>query len=402
MTTFVDYVKEFGDLSFEQRPFCDVDCAILTELLYLEFDEICANPTDTVTIATLGKQFLAKKEMHQEDNAFLVTQPRLDLLEVCSQAPRFRELEMMYFVNEIDAKRDKQFAATTYQLNPHTHLIVFRGTDDTLIGWKEDFMLSYLTQVPAQAAAMDYLSRMTHTMKGNFYVSGHSKGGNLAIYAATMATYNKERLLSLYAFDSPGFHESFLQQEAFREIKEKLHYYIPTDAIVGEIMTRPVTPSIIKSRQHGLLQHDSSNWEVVDGKFTLLEETSNLSQIIKVTLSQWLEHRNVDELEFFVTHLFQIFEQANIASLNDLSQDFWGSLANIRKVVNELEPELKKTMDENLNHVMELAQKNIVEHQQEQFKSWQQQFDNWLHAITPEPIKQLFHQDDTITLTPPK
>ncbi|MCW6653617.1 DUF2974 domain-containing protein [Aerococcaceae bacterium NML210727] len=403
MGTLVQYITEFAPHSFAEYPMTAVDILLLTELLYLKFDYIIPiEATEALSLAKAGELFLENLEHHRENNAFLVTEHRVNTLKASFQSTRYAEIELFHFVNDISIMEEKQFAASTYRINQDTYLIVFRGTDDTLVGWKEDFNLSYSEEIPAQIEAAQYLEDIASKIDGNFYVSGHSKGGNLAIYAATTAHFNNERLLGVYSFDGPGFHPNFLQEKDFIAIADKIHYYIPQEAIVGEILTRNAQPTIIKSKQFGLLQHDPNNWEIdEEGQFVEVEETTALSVLIAETFKRWLNQRNNAELKRFFDTIFELFQQANITSLNDLTDNFWDCIRKLRSAISELNPELRDIIDSDLNALLDIAWNISKEHNVEQYRSWQQAFEEWFNSLKDATIARLFPNKDTITLSPP-
>ncbi|MCW6677439.1 DUF2974 domain-containing protein [Aerococcaceae bacterium NML180378] len=403
MGTLVQYITEFAPRSFAEYPMTAVDILLLTELLYLKFDHIIpTEATEALSLAEAGALFLENLEHHQKNNAFLVTDQRVNTLKASFQANRYAEVELFHFINDISIMEEKQFAASTYRISNDTYLIVFRGTDDTLVGWKEDFNLSYSDEIPAQTEAAQYLEDIVNKIEGNFYVSGHSKGGNLAIYAATTAHFDDSRLLGVYSFDGPGFHPNFLQEDNFIAIADKIHYYIPQEAIVGEILTRNAQPTIIKSKQFGLLQHDPNNWEIdEEGQFVEVEETTALSNLVAETFKRWLNQRNNAELKRFFDTIFELFQQANITSLNDLTDNFWDCIRKLRSAISELNPELRDIIDSDLNALLDIAWNISKEHNVEQYRSWQQTFEEWFNSLKDATIARLFPGKDTITLSPP-
>lgn len=177
MSNIFDYLTDVQYDSFYDIPLNELDILALTELTYLSFDNLLDQPVNRLSdVATRVPR----------ESTMLTNKERLQLLDQLSQHKRFKNSKLSNFVNEVDTELQKQFAAMTYRLNLDTYLIVFRGTDDSIIGWKEDFHMTYMKEIPAQRHALEYLEDFfTQHPKQKVMVAGHSKGGNLAVYAAS-------------------------------------------------------------------------------------------------------------------------------------------------------------------------------------------------------------------------
>ena len=394
MGTLIQYLQEYGNDSFDSRQISDVDILLLTELAYLAFDDIVPYAfSNKKTLCDVAEAFLQVSEQQHHDNAFLVSKDRIELLKATGETQRFRPVLMSGFINEINLNKEKQFAAIAYEFPDGNHLVVYRGTDDTIIGWKEDFNLSYAKEVPAQQQAALHLTQFALKNTGNFYVSGHSKGGNLAIYASVMADYEHERLLGTYSFDGPGFQQEFLDTPQFQQVINMIHYYIPEEAIIGELLYRSVDAIILKSRQFNLLQHNSLNWEVQEGAFVTSERTTNLSVIIAETFKQWLSTRQEEDLKKFFDTLFSLFDVAGISSLNELASDFWGYFKKLRTASADLDTELHQFIDQNLNDMVQIGMAKAKEVNLAQWQNWQTSVGEWFTQLKEKAVTPFKSED---------
>ena len=244
MGNLITYVQQYGAQTFEDKSLTDIDVLVLTEIAYLPFDEIVPKSfdvTEAISLEQLGKEFETIKEKEHENNPFMITSERIELLEVVSKSQRYKEIKVFGFMNDIDDERTKQFAAVCYQWEEENRWIIFRGTDETLIGWKEDFMMTYSDLIPAQTDAIEYLKKQAETFSGTLNVSGHSKGGNLSLYASAMQEEAiQNRIEQIYCWDSPGVHRSILGTEGYQRVVSKAKRYIPQDSIVGLMLESQV------------------------------------------------------------------------------------------------------------------------------------------------------------------
>ncbi|MDO4432863.1 MAG: DUF2974 domain-containing protein [Aerococcaceae bacterium] len=406
MTTLINYLQTIGTQSFTEQPLNATDILLLTELLYLPVDDVVPHSLDSfLSLEKIAISYLENHPQHFKNNAFLASEARAKLMEHVGQSTRFKHLKLAHFINEVHLEDEMQFAAATYQIDENHYLVVFRGTDDTLVGWKEDFKISYLQSIPAQQAAVNYLQQTLEQLDGHIYVSGHSKGGNLAIFAcAHLAPTQFERLIHIYAFDAPGFNATFLEKDSYRQLENKLSTYVPEDAIIGQLMQHASTPHVVKSRAFGLEQHNSLNWEIHEGDFVYLDKVSTLSLIIDQTFAQWLDNRNTEELQYFFDTIFDVFKQADIASLNELSNDFWGSLKAIQQAISTLNEKDRTYMTQSFQDVLTIAFALMKQHQTRNFsqhfsfESLSEKFNYWFND-SYKKIDQFFNPIITLNST---
>lgn len=363
MSTIFDYLKEVTYDSIYDRPFKELDVLALTELTYLPFGHILPQGDTT------GIQVRLSDAMDLIDRTrdFIVTDQHLQLVDELATSKRFKNIKLLNYVDEYDPDVQKQFAAMTYRLTMDVYLVVFRGTDDTLIGWKEDFHMTYMDHVPAQRRAASYLQNvMKEFSKGRFLVAGHSKGGNLATYACSyLPDHLFERVDAIYSYDAPGLNQAIIETEGYQRTSPNIRRFVPQGSIVGMMLEVPEPTTIVKSRAFGgFAQHDAFTWETKDLSFVTVTETSPDSQQTDLTLKQWVRETSADERKKFFDTFFGIFLDAGITSINDLT-DF-KQLAKAKEILQNAQD-----LDPTEREMLERLAKQLIDTRVKAWKDWQ-------------------------------
>lgn len=326
MGIIFDYLDQVAYDSIYDTPFNELDMLMLTEITYLPFDQIVSEQMSPDCSCRL---FEAAEKVPQ-DLSMLVTKNRLKLLEKTASSTRFKNIKLMGYVNDIDPDVQKQFAAMIFKIKPDSYVLTFRGTDDSIIGWKEDFHMTYMDQVPAQKTAVNYLRKAMDALPGQFILTGHSKGGNLASYAASQIEPEyQERIQSIYSYDAPGLNHSVITSQGYQTISDKIKRYIPQGSIVGMMLETPKQAQIVKSTAiGGLAQHDTFTWQISDQTFVLLDNLNPDSLQVDKTLKNWVDSVSDEELKDFFDLFFGLILDAGISSINDLTK-----LENFNKIL---------------------------------------------------------------------
>lgn len=330
MGIIFDYLDQVAYDSIYDTPFNELDMLMLTELTYLPFDQIVSDQMSPDCTCRL----LEAAEKVPQDLSMLVTKNRLKLLEKAASSTRFKNIKLMGYVNDIDPDVQKQFAAMVFKIKPDSYILTFRGTDDSIIGWKEDFHMTYMDQVPAQKTAVNYLRKAMDALPGQFILTGHSKGGNLASYAASQIEPEyQERIQSIYSYDAPGLNHSVITSQGYQTISDKIKRYIPQGSIVGMMLETPKQAQIVKSTAiGGLAQHDTFSWQIADQTFVLLDNLNPDSLQVDKTLKNWVDSVSDEELKDFFDLFFGLILDAGISSINDLTK-----LENFNKILTVFE-----------------------------------------------------------------
>ena len=363
MSTIFDYLKEVTYDSIYDRPFNELDVLALTELTYLPFGHIVPQGDTTGIPVRLSDAM----ELIDRTTDFIVSNQHLQLVDELATSKRFKNIKLLNYVDEYDPDVQKQFAAMTYRLSLDTYLVVFRGTDDTLIGWKEDFHMTYMDHVPAQKRAASYLQHvMKEFPKGRFLVAGHSKGGNLATYACSYLPDSLfERVDAIYSYDAPGLNKAIIETEGYQRTSPNIRRFVPQGSIVGMMLEVPEPTTIVKSSALGsFAQHDAFTWEIKDYSFVTVSETSPDSQQTDLTLKQWVRETSADERKKFFDTFFGIFLDAGITSINDLTD--LKQLAKAKEILQNAQD-----LDPTEREMLERLAKQLIDTRFQAWKKWQ-------------------------------
>ena len=348
MKNMLDYIKEFGHVSFEERAFSEIDALVLTELEYLPLEKVVPsdeNGENFVTVKEIAEYMQEHKQELFDENPMMITQERHEVSQVIADAPRFQSLKFFGVVSEWDKDTTKQFAAVTVEVEPSVRLVVFRGTDETLIGWKEDFLMTYSPLVAAQTDAKEYLAKQASLWGGDLMISGHSKGGNLAIYAAATQVEDVQlRIVDIFCFDSPGLYRSVLETKGYQNIVPLAMRYIPQDSLVGLMLESEVPYVIVKSNASGAMQHSAMTWEIEDGQFIKMEKLTKNSQLNDQTFKKWTESVSDEELELFWNVFFELLFSVGIDTVNDLYGQFMHYVQEFLKAAGNMDEEKRELL----------------------------------------------------------
>ena len=348
MKNMLDYIKEFGHVSFEERAFSEIDALVLTELEYLPLEKVVPsdeNGENFVTVKEIAEYMQEHKQELFDENPMMITQERHEVSQVIADAPRFQSLKFFGVVSEWDKDTTKQFAAVTVEVEPSARLVVFRGTDETLIGWKEDFLMTYSPLVAAQTDAKEYLAKQASLWGGDLMISGHSKGGNLAIYAAATQEEDVQlRIVDIFCFDSPGLYRSVLETKGYQNIVPLAMRYIPQDSLVGLMLESEVPYVIVKSNATGAMQHSAMTWEIEDGQFIKMEKLTKNSQLNDQTFKKWTESVSDEELELFWNVFFELLFSVGIDTVNDLYGQFMHYVQEFLKAAGDMDEEKRELL----------------------------------------------------------
>ena len=358
MTNIVDYIKWRGDLSFEVSPLNEVDNLIFSKLVYLDLEDIVPMDSD-MTIGQIAGLYHETKGIKKL--GALLNENFAKLLMIAGQSCRFKDVSVSHLVDYTCEETTIQFAAMTFKINDIISYIAFRGTDDTLVGWKEDFMMNFMETVPAQKESLDYINNVIGKKpKGKYYVGGHSKGGNLAVYASVHTDY-KDQILGIYNNDGPGFKESMTRSEKYHMVSDRMHTLVPKSSVVGMLLEHEESFEVVECRykRSGLLQHDGFTWHVLGTSFIHLPEVDDESKLMSKTIKGVLNTMTLDQRQAFTNAFFEVLSTNNQKSLLDIQSGHFKSLFAITKAYSALDDETKKLLRDVFNMMFDEGFKNL-------------------------------------------
>ena len=351
MGNIMDYISWRGDLSFEQSQFNEVDNLILACFSYVNLDGIPAVTKQTgIGLKKLTEEFMKLHTMKEleADKSFIRLAPFM-MMEM-AKSVRFGKCVVRNYVNDIVTEAEQQFAAMDIVLEDGTSYVSFRGTDDTIIGWKEDFNLS-TGVVPAQKRAIEYLQKISEHTDGMLRVGGHSKGGNLAIYGSVMCKSAHEKILEIYSNDGPGFSREFQELPEMKEMMPKIIRIIPEYSIIGTLLEHEKEPVIVASSSKGLLQHDGFSWEVQGPALVRRDSLNKTALRFIEILHKWIDGMDTEQKRLLIEDLFATLQASGYENLSEVQSGGLKSLAAMVKRVEKFAPESRGMMQELLTAI---------------------------------------------------
>lgn len=362
MANILDYLDWRGDLSFAERPFNEVDNLILAEISYLDFSGVVPRGfvAQPVSLQEAAQRYFAAHPT--TDMGVLVPDQIPVLVEKAAQSPRFQSLRLLGYVNEIDEETQTQFSALTILLPDGRAYVAFRGTDDTIVGWKEDFNMAFTPEIPAQKYALEYLKRVSSALAfSTLIVGGHSKGGNLAVYAAVFCGADvQKRISAVYNNDGPGFYASLLPLAEHHAIAAKITTLLPESSVVGMLLAHEESYQVVRSTQIGLMQHDGFSWQVKGTCFEHLAGLTEGGKIMDKTLRSFLQQLTQEQRVQFVDTLFDILTCTDASTLTDLKEGGLKTASAMVKAIQKLDKPTKKALSDTLKLLLKSGARSVL------------------------------------------
>lgn len=352
MANIFDYMK-WRDIDLRKVEFNEIDNLILARLSYFPLDGLIQDGEEIALYEVYERYYRLGREgriLQEEDK---------QLFPVLANSIRFGELKLTNYINKIDPIQEKQFSAVTIIMPDNTIYVAYRGTDNTIVGWKEDFNMSFSELVASQIDAVRYLEKVAKKYKKKIRVGGHSKGGNLAIYAATFCNPKiQKRIINVYNNDGPGFCNKVITSAEYKNIVHKVHTYIPQTSIIGRLLNHEEETTILKSTQSGIMQHNLYSWQVLGDSFVRDELTSS-SEFIDKTVTNWLSEVSPEQRSEFFDILFEILNATGAKTLNEISSKWFSNAKTMLKTYKNLDQESKEIMTKTLHAFLKIGMRQV-------------------------------------------
>ena len=355
MKNIVDYAQE--ELrTFDEMPFNDVDSLILSWLSYFRFPS-CVPEVRSWSGVGLSSLFRAELFEGMFGHTY-DPQGSRRLFTAVVASPRFRDVVARGYVEEMDRGEQKQFSAVTFSFGDDFSYVAFRGTDGTLVGWKEDFNMAFQCPVPSQRSALDYLAKASSHTNGRLFVGGHSKGGNLAVYASAMSPCAvKDRIVRIYSHDGPGFLGTVLESGEFASVSGLVRKTVPQSSMIGMLLEQQEEYSIVESSRFSFWQHDPFSW-VVDGDgFHPYTTITPDARFFNRTLNEWVKSLSREQREMVVDTLYGLVDTDNANTFADVK----ANIPTILQAASKLDDSTKQFLFEMLKELGRLSFKNVPE-----------------------------------------
>lgn len=360
-----DYLQWRGDLSFSKAPLNEIDSLVFSTLVYGEYEGILPSAIgdSAMTLAELAEAYTNNQSLQEpEADPLGFFGEVTTLLQRAAQTRRFANVRLGGFVKQIDFDGAKQFVAMVVSVRRNLHFLAFRGTDLNLAGWKEDLLMSFMDEVPAQRLAAEFASRAFTTLEGSFILGGHSKGGNLAVYAAVKASPGQQdRIIAIHNHDGPGFQRNIIESDAYQRIVGKAATYVPRSSPVGMLLEHGGEYTVVASTQRSILQHDPFSWEVEGTRFVTQEGMSKGVLAINNAIRAWLDQVSKEQRAEFVQTFCDLIEATGARTLEDLTNEKLQSAHAILKAYTHMDKESRTHLRSILDILFKESTKSIRE-----------------------------------------
>jgi hypothetical protein len=360
MANIFDYLAWRGDLDFKHAPFNPVDNIIFSQLSYLPLDSIVPGLKEKagISIGRASEIFVDRlKENALNGSVLFDDDPAF--MGALGRASRFKDCVLHSYVNLMDIAQEKQFAVVCIDTGL-MNFIAYRGTDVSLVGWKEDFNMSFSETVPAQLEAVRYFEEIAAKKRGPLWLGGHSKGGNLAIYAAASCRKTiRPRIARVYSNDSPGFHGSLIASEGFRKIRNRIFLFVPQFSIVGMLFRHGSEYTVIKSSSSGLMQHNLYTWEVTHNDLVRMDNISKRSHFVNNTLKEWGAGLDYERRQKLIEGLYAILHGAQIESTAELEKDWFKTTYRMIQSLGNIDESTRDLMFKTIMALFDAGKNNL-------------------------------------------
>ena len=389
MANLMDYLSWRGDLAIRSDGLNEVDGLIFAKLCFLDFSGIVPpqGEKSSVTLQDAAEAYFRRQDSGGPELGLVVPHAIPALLRAAAASARFRGVRLNAFEVCTDEEREEQFGALCFELDDGTVFCAFRGTDDSLVGWKEDLNLSFLDTIPSQRHALSYLTRIARQyFLRRIRVGGHSKGGNLAVYSAVYADKSiQRRITDVFNYDGPGFRESLVDTEEHRRIGARIRTYMPQSSVVGMMLQQEKEAFVVKSTASGIAQHNGFSWEVLGSSFVHLDDFSREGRRVEETLDSWAESLSLAQRKAFADALYEVLTSTGARTLSDLNEERLKNAMGMLKTYRGLEKETQQALVGAMGLLLKYNVRSIrQEMRASQEGLWKRLEDAWQRLTQPQ------------------
>ncbi len=343
METILTFAEKNRDKSFEELPFGIVDSLILSQISYFKYEG------SSFEKIYFGKKVCEYYREYAKVPSSIIIKGMLTkagdekLIPILAEGGRHGALRACRYVEELSDEKEKQFAAITFEIARDEYFIAFRGTDTSIVGWKEDFAMSFQEEIPAQRAALEYARETMESLPGRFYIAGHSKGGNLAVYAAmNLPEAMQKRVKAVYSFDGPGFLKEVYDKSNYEGLRKSVLKIVPKSSVVGMMLEEYADYKVVQSTAELYWQHNPYTWAVEGNDFIYLEEEDSFSKLVKRSLDGWLEEIDFAERKKIINTVFNVMYDAGMTSFAELTELKYERIRMILEATSNVDQEEKR------------------------------------------------------------
>lgn len=354
MGNIIDFLKEYGETTFAEYPFCEVDILLFAQLSYLKFDgavPAIGERKPAVTFlqinGTMNPDKVFEDKWYEKQNR--------ELWSTLLTCRRYERTLCNFYRSYKEEGEDTQFGAITFFPEGCEAVVAFRGTDDSIVGWKEDFNLAFHKPVPAQKMSALYLNQVSCKVPGTFMVCGHSKGGNLAVYSAIWCDSSvQKKITDVYSLDGPGFLPEVLSGDSYEKIRRRIHRILPYSSLVGMLLQNYEEYEVVKSSAYGLMQHDGYTWQIEDGAFVKAPDIEKKQKWMNEVLNQWIFALPEEDRKVFVDTLFCVIDKTGASTTVEFANDWKNNLKICLREMRSLDKDTRKHIRQILKVLIEI------------------------------------------------
>ena len=367
MNNLANYIKWRGDLGFDISPLNEVDAIIFSELVYLDF----SGYTEKTSLPLYKINNLYIKDKREQNFYNMAAKDIVKLLAQSGSCDRFKNIAVSDYAAYDCDDNPMQFGACTFKFDADKIFVAFRGTDNTLTGWKEDCMIAVSDNIPSQLNAAAYLNMVANKYSDcEIYIGGHSKGGNLAIYAAVNAfTEIKDRIKAVYNNDGPGFSKEFIESAQYKEISDRINTFVPQSSFVGMLLEHDEDYIIVKSANHSFWQHDAFSWHVVGNHFIHLDEDTKSIRFAEKNMKELINGLTNEQKKQIIDSAFEIMAEGGKITFEDIRKAGIKNIPDMIKAFNKIDDNSKKALADGITLLAKLSIKNGYEINKHESKS---------------------------------
>ncbi|MCR4650515.1 MAG: DUF2974 domain-containing protein [Lachnospiraceae bacterium] len=342
-----DYLNDYNNISFSEMPFNEVDALILAQFTYMKLEGYvpylkaeAANITLTELNEVVDRDVIFMDKRHVDDNR--------KMWDLMLAGKRFANMGLNYIWEMMDEERETQFCAFTVFPEGASPVILFRGTDESIIGWVEDFNMAFSTPFVGQRLGLLYLKHVAQWIDGTFMMSGHSKGGNIAVFSAMMADKDiQDRVEIIYNFDGPGFRPEIIDQDGYYEIRNRVVKYMPQSSVIGMLLENQEEYTVVKSSSvGGMLQHNPFTWVLEDKSFSILPGKREKHRTINDSFNKWILGLSEEQQKSFVGTVEKLADATKETTLTEFVDNWNKSIPNLIRSIMDFDKETKSDIKE--------------------------------------------------------
>ena len=366
MSNINDYLMWRGDIPINTTfEFNEIDNMILARFSYLIFNKINMKSLETIESISMKMKDFDNEEFRYNGDKEMIT--------LLGQSARFKDMVVTDFVENTDLKAEKQFSAITVHISNDELYVSFIGTDNSIVGWKEDFNMAFMESVPAQLEGVKYLEMIASKYpESKIRIGGHSKGGSIAIFSAVSAVKEtQDRIISVCNYDGPGLDREVIENTENKDIINKMHTYLPQDSVIGRILNHKEQCSVVKSIEKGLYQHDIFSWQVLRDKLLVVDNLTDNSELINNTISTWLKQTTPEQRKIFFDGIFQVFYSSDASTFSELSGSLASNIPTFIRTYREISEDDRKVITKMLKEFGKVYMSNFKQNQMLKFENFE-------------------------------